>query len=133
MYCPKCGTQLPDNSAICSNCGEKLSNLNMNQNDNFQNINNNTNNQEQNGLSITSLILSISFFVCIFFSGGLALICSVLAIIFGAIGRKKGAKGIGTAGMIIGIIGTVILVIIFFIALVAVMSATVLTQNTFMY
>ena len=35
------------------------------------------------------------------------------AIIFGAIGRKKAAKGMGTAGMVIGIIVTALIVILF--------------------
>ena len=26
MFCPKCGTELPDNAKFCLSCGEKLTN-----------------------------------------------------------------------------------------------------------
>lgn len=79
---------------------------------------------EQNGLSITSLILGIASFVCMVINTWLALLCSILAIIFGAIGRKKGAKGVGTAGMVLGIVATVIVVILIIFAFSLIFSAT---------
>ena len=39
--------------------------------------------------------------------------CSILAIIFGILGRKKGGKGMGTAGLVLGIITVAFLIIIY--------------------
>lgn len=59
--------------------------------------------EEKPGLSIASLILGIAAILCVFEHGILNFTCAILAIIFGVIGRKKGGKGMGTTGMILGI------------------------------
>lgn len=108
MNCPKCNTELPDNTTICTNCGEQLE-----KNSVETPVNNGTIKEEQTGFSIAGFILSLSSIIFIFVNSIVSIICSILAIVFGAIGRKKGAKGLGTAGMVIGIIVTVLLVIFF--------------------
>jgi uncharacterized membrane protein len=63
----------------------------------------------QNGMGTASLVLGILGLVC---CG--SLIMSVLAIVFGVMGRKKVAAGqatnggMATAGMILGIVGVVL-------------------------
>ena len=122
MRCIKCGAEMPDNSKFCPNCGEivdvNIENIGDTRNINYENAKN-----EPNGLSVTSLILGIASFVCIIINIYLALLCSILAIVFGAIGRKKGAKGIGTAGMVTGIVATGINVVIIFLAFIMVFYA----------
>lgn len=68
--------------------------------------------EEKPGLSIASLILGIAAVVCVFEHGILNFVCAVLAIIFGIIGRKKGEKGMGTVGIILGIISLTLFFII---------------------
>ncbi len=43
--------------------------------------------------------------------------CAVLAIIFGVLGRKKGGKGMGTAGLVLGIISVVLMIIFYLLVL----------------
>lgn len=59
---------------------------------------------EKKGLSIASMVLGIISIVA-FCSTWIAIICSILAIIFGVIGKKKGGAGMAKAGLICGIIG----------------------------
>ena len=120
MNCPKCGALLPDDAKVCTNCGKPLNGEVLTSEgtskEDWQTQNYTTNqivNEEQNGFSITALILGLASIVCFFIIGLLSIVCSILAIIFGAIGRKKGSKGIGTAGMVIGIIVTILIVVMF--------------------
>ena len=120
MKCPKCGTELPDDAKICTNCGKNLSGEVLTSDgiskEEWKTQNYATNqiiNEENNGYSVTSLVLGLASIVCFFMNWLLAIICSITAIIFGAIGRKKGSKGIGTAGMVIGIIVTILIVVMF--------------------
>ena len=48
----------------------------------------------------------------------------IKAIIFGIIGKKKGAKGMATAGLVLGIVALAILAIIYLLAIAGVASLT---------
>lgn len=54
-------------------------------------------------MAIAALVLGILGLVC-FFMPPLAIICAVLAIIFGALGMKSEKRGMALAGLIMGII-----------------------------
>ena len=58
---------------------------------------------ESKGLSIASMVLGIVSVVTLCVSY-VSVVCAVLAIIFGIIGRKKGAKGMAITGLVLGII-----------------------------
>ena len=64
--------------------------------------------EENNTLSIIALIIAIVGLALIFVKGYLTGVAGIVAIIMGALGRKQGARSIGTAGMIIGIIDVVV-------------------------
>ena len=124
MNCPNCGKEVKEADKFCPECGALVQNDGASQDTinaevvhTSTNSKNTTSTSEQNGLSITSLVLGIASFVCIAINTFLAILCAILAIIFGAIGRKKGAKGIGTAGLVLGIIALVIEVIIVIFAM----------------
>ncbi|MCL2860406.1 MAG: DUF4190 domain-containing protein [Oscillospiraceae bacterium] len=59
--------------------------------------------EEKTGLSIASMVLGIVSIVLICFIW-ISIPCAILAVIFGFIGRKKGGKGMATAGLVLGII-----------------------------
>lgn len=67
--------------------------------------------QPQNGLGVAALVFGIVQFVC------LPVIASILAIVFGILGRKKAKQGLATnggmatAGLILGIVGLALTVI----------------------
>jgi uncharacterized membrane protein HdeD (DUF308 family) len=69
-------------------------------------------------MAIAALILGILGLVCFFFPP-LAIVCAVLAIIFGALRLKSARRGLALAGLIMGIIAIAgsILVLIFGFAL----------------
>ena len=79
--------------------------------------------QESKGLSIASMVLGIISVVlfCIWY---ISVPCAILAIIFGIIGKKKGAKGMATAGLVLGIVALAILAIIYLLAIAGVASLT---------
>ena len=66
---------------------------------------------EKKGLSIASMVLGIVavVFTCIWW---ISIPCSILAIIFGIIGKKKGGKGMAKAGFILGIIAIALYVLL---------------------
>lgn len=68
--------------------------------------------EEKKGFSIASMILGIVSIVGYCINGYLVLICAILAIVFGVIGKKKGGKGMAKAGFILGIIALSIYVLI---------------------
>ncbi len=124
MNCPNCGKEVKETDKFCPECGALVQNDGTSQDTiNAEVVHTSTTytntaqEGEQNGLSITSLVLGIASFVCIAINTFLTILCAILAIIFGAIGRKKGAKGIGTAGLVLGIIALVIEVIIIIFAM----------------
>ena len=63
------------------------------------------------GLGIAALVLGIIALVlwCIWY---ISIPCAILAIIFGAVGRKKAGKSMAIAGLVMGIITVCLLVII---------------------
>ncbi len=69
-------------------------------------------------MAIAALILGILGLVC-FFIPPLAIVCAVLAIIFGALGLKSERRGLAMAGLIMGIIAVVggILMLVFSVAM----------------
>lgn len=145
MKCSNCNNEIEDGVEVCPNCGFNLeenqnskekpvTEVNQGEYKEAEIVTEKTNNQtEDKGFSIASLVLGISSFVCIAMNTFLALLCSILAIIFGVIGRKKGAKGMGTAGMILGIIGTVIIVLIIILAIIIAFSAYGHIMNNIYY
>ena len=90
---------------------------------------NNTPVEENKGLSIASLILGIVSLV-LFCFWYISLPCAIVAIILGIIGRKKGGKGMGTAGIVLGAIALVIVVVILILAAVGVSMLASMDPNT---
>lgn len=70
--------------------------------------------KQQKGLSIASMVLGIVsiVFYCFWF---ISIPCSILAIIFGVVGMKKGGKGMAIAGLVCGIIGIAYTLYMFFV------------------
>ncbi len=69
-----------------------------------QDMNQNMGNQpESKGLSIAAMVLGIVSVVLYCFVY-ISIPCSILAIIFGFVGKNKGAKGMAIAGIVLGII-----------------------------
>ena len=66
---------------------------------------------ESKGLSITSMVLGIVSLVMLCFYY-ISIPCAILAIIFAIVGRKKGGKGMATAGLVLGIVALAIDVVI---------------------
>ena len=66
---------------------------------------------EPKGFSVTSMVLGILSLVLLCY-WPLAMICAILAIIFGVIGRKKAGKGMATAGLVLGIISICVFVLL---------------------
>ena len=82
-----------------------------------QKVTTNTQNQstkaeERTGFSVASLVLGIVAILFVFEHGALNFISAILAIVFGAIGRKRGAKTMGTVGMWLGIGSLILLALI---------------------
>lgn len=141
MKCEKCGNEIDENSKFCSNCGEEIKNdkqeeviieaekvnneekkeepiqsteiieteTPINQSDVKQAE---VVKEEKQGLSVASLILGIIAILCLFEHGVLNIACAILAIVFGVKGRKQGAKGLGTTGMVLGIVSLVLCAIV---------------------
>lgn len=74
-----------------------------------ENTTTNTTN-EKKGFNVTSLILGI-ISISTFFYWYAALPAGIIAIIFGIAGRKDAGKGMGIAGIILGIVGLAICVV----------------------
>ena len=66
---------------------------------------------ERKGFNITSMILGIISIVC-FCWWYVSIPCAIIAIIFSVAGKKDAGKGMGTAGMILGIISLGLLVLL---------------------
>ena len=66
---------------------------------------------QKKGLSIASMILGIVAVVCgcIWY---ISIPCGILAIVFGIVGKKKGGRGMATAGLVLGIIAIALYVLL---------------------
>ena len=85
------------------------------------NTNANTNttaeiNSEKKGFNITSMILGIVSIVFLWV-WSVSLPCSIMAIIFSVAGKHNGGRGMGVAGLVLGIIALVLLIVIFIFAI----------------
>ena len=70
---------------------------------------------EKKGLSIAAMIFGIlSILSCIF--GPVCWVLGLAGIIMGIFGRKRGGKGMGTAGIICGSVGLVLSILIYSLA-----------------
>ena len=65
--------------------------------------------QESKGLSIAAMVLGILSMTCC--CGGIGILMGLAAIIMGAVGKKKGGRGMGIAGIVCGSIGLVVSII----------------------
>lgn len=96
-----------------------------------QDTNNTTPTQEpeQKGMSIASLILGIVSLVlfCLWY---LSLPCAIIAIILGVMGRKKGGKGMATAGIVLGAIAIVLVVVILILAAIGIAAFSAMDPNS---
>ena len=79
--------------------------------------------QENKGFSITSLVCGVLGLIACFINGILALILDIVAIVFGALGRKRGGKALGTAGMICGIVGLILYCLCILLVMIVGLSA----------
>lgn len=130
MICPNCGREIPDESLFCGECGADLNQFAQAQQ--FQQpqepiveptveMKNEPVKNDPNGsntMSLISLILGIVGVILLFFVPVLAVALSIAAIILGLMGRKIGARSMGTAGLVLGIIVVAIVaaILIFFVA-----------------
>jgi len=72
----------------------------------FNQYNPNMNQPESKGLSIASMVLGILSTTCC--CGLIGIFMGIAAIIMGAIGRKKGGRGMALAGIICGSLGILV-------------------------
>ena len=73
--------------------------------------------QNGKGAGIAGLVLGIIACVFMFIPliGWIGTICGIIGIVLSAVGRKQGAGGVATAGLVLSIIATA-LTLIFFLA-----------------
>ena len=69
------------------------------------------NSNNTSAFSIASLVLGILAIIlfCVYY---ISLLCAILAIIFGAIGKSKGGRGMAVAGLVLGIISVALDVLV---------------------
>ena len=69
------------------------------------------NSNNTSAFSIASLVLGILAIIlfCVYY---ISLPCAILAIIFGAIGKSKGGRGMAVAGLVLGIIAVALDVLV---------------------
>lgn len=126
MKCSYCGSEIPNESITCPNCGAKVEITNQNnysnpepnpiQNYNQATYNNNQTNNTSIGLGIVALVFGILSIISLCISTIGQIIFGFLAILFACI--DKGRSGMRKAGLILGIIGLVIGILIIIVTIV---------------
>lgn len=117
MYCSKCGSEIFGNPIFCPSCGANLDSVKVEEKPVYQNVANN-NEGHVAGVWRTFAKLAkvfgiVSICICwIPIFGFMAWAVSIPGIVFGSLGRNKGAasatvKSNGTIGMILSILSTV--------------------------
>lgn len=73
---------------------------------------NTTTTNDKKGFSIAALVLGIIAIVlcCIWY---VSIICGILALIFGIIGRKSSKRGMSIAGITTGVIGIILCIVLY--------------------
>lgn len=83
---------------------------------------------EKKGFSIASMVLGIVSLVCFCYCY-ISIPSSILAIIFGILGKKKGGKGMAIAGLVLGIIAIALFIILILVPIIT-SAAIIDTVNT---
>ena len=104
MYCPKCGTQNPDNAQSCNTCGAILTSSPTTTTPIVPKI---------SGLAIAALILGIlSFFTCALTSIP-AIICGIIGlVIIEKSGGRTTGRGLAIAGIVVPVFSFALIIII---------------------
>lgn len=76
---------------------------------------------EQKGLSIAAMVLGILSMTCC--CGGIGVFMGIAAIIMGVIGKKKGGRGMGIAGIVCGSIGVIVSILYLILYTLGVLSS----------
>ncbi len=79
--------------------------------------------EERKGLSIAAMVLGIVS-VALFCVWYIALPCGILAIVFGIIGGKRGAKKMAKAGLILGIVSIALFIFLIILVAIGIMGST---------
>ncbi len=65
-------------------------------------------------MGVASLVLGIaSIVIGCFINGIVGIVLGIVGIILGAVAKKKGQKGVATAGLVLSIIGTAIVLVVY--------------------
>lgn len=108
MFCKYCGAQIDNNAMFCSKCGKRIYGDDDNPVTGYENyMDNGKNVQEKRGMSIASMVLGIiGIFAWIIPIVGFPI--TIVGLILGILGRKKGGKVFATTGIILCIITLVL-------------------------
>jgi hypothetical protein len=107
MYCPKCGTENPDDAQLCRACGFVLPKASLTSEDKIPKI---------SGLAIASFVLGI--LSILFFPIGL--IAIILGIVSIVIIEKSGGR---ITGRIFAVVGIIVPVLVFFVTFILLIPA----------
>ncbi len=113
MFCKKCGSNIPDNSAVCPNCGEPVQNSTTTTQP--QTIIVQQVSSDKNGMAIAGFVLSLLAALSL----GLSFIFELLGLIFSIMGLSKAksangnGKGLAIAGIVLAAISIALLILYF--------------------
>lgn len=106
MTCPNCRNEIPEGSAFCNNCGAAVSAQNRMQ-PYAQPVTNTEATQvqaaERKGFSIASMVLGITSLI-LWLIPLLGFPATITGLVLGILGRKRGARKMAIAGIILCVI-----------------------------